>query len=145
LTAGYEPGVRKGGFEIMTTDLQMLVWTALFTAAWTAVILAGRIQAPGGWSWSLGNRDTAFEAPEWTQRADRAHRNMLENLPIFAILVITAHLAGVNNATTDLGAQIYFGARIAHALVYTAGITVVRTLAFFVSVAGMLMILSQLL
>ncbi|MFT4570658.1 MAG: putative MAPEG superfamily protein [Hyphomicrobiaceae bacterium] len=38
----------------------------------------------GGFPGGLGNRDTLPELPAWAARAQRAHRNQLENLPVFA-------------------------------------------------------------
>ena len=61
------------------------------------------------------------------------------------MLVLVAHVSGKANAMTALGATIFFWARLAYAVVYTAGIKVVRTAIFFVGVAGMLLILLQLL
>ena len=70
---------------------------------------------------------------------------MLENLPVFAALVLVANVSGAANETTALGATIFFWGRAAHAVVYIAGIVWVRTAAFVVSVVGMFMILSEIL
>jgi uncharacterized MAPEG superfamily protein len=100
--------------------------------------------APGGIEWGFGNRDKPLAAPEWTERGQRAHNNLVENLGPFAILVIVAHLAGKSNSTTALGATLFFWARVAHAATYLAGIIYARTAAFFLGVVGEVMILSQL-
>lgn len=128
----------------MTTDLWMLVASGVLCLLLTGVYGAGRSQMPGGLEWGFGNRDTALAVPAWTERAVRAHLNLVENLAPFAILVLTAHVAGKANAMTALGATIFFLARVAHAVVYTAGITVVRTLVFFVGLVGEVLILIQL-
>ena len=73
-------------------------------------------------------------------RAKRAHMNMLENLVPFAALVLAAHGLGKLGALTMLGAQLFFWSRLAHAIVYIAGIAYVRTLAFFVGYIGMALI-----
>lgn len=122
----------------------MLVWTALLCLLLPTVYLVGRSAAPGGLAWGFGNRDSRLDASAWTHRAERAHANLVENLPAFAILVLVAHVAGKSNATTALGATLFFWGRVAHALVYVAGIPYVRTAAFFVGTAGELLILSQL-
>ena len=129
----------------MTTDLSMLVWTTLLCAVMPMIYVFGELRAPGGVEWGLGNRDTPFELPPWAARAKRAHLNLVENLLPFAVLVLVAHVSGKANAMTALGATIFFCARLAYAVVYTAGIKVVRTVIFFVGVAGMLLILLQLL
>jgi uncharacterized MAPEG superfamily protein len=129
----------------MTTDLWMLVWTALLALALPFIYLAGLTQAPGGALWSLGNRSEPLAGiPEWAARAQRAHLNLLQNLAPFAILVLVAQVSGKANATTALGATIFFGARVAHAVVYIAGIRYLRTLVFAVSMVGALLIFGQL-
>jgi len=92
-----------------------------------------------------GNREGLPEMVGWAGRAQRAHRNMLENLVLFAILALTAKAAGVSNATTLLGAQLFFWGRIAHAILYIAGIPWARTAAWTVSIIGLIMIFWQLL
>jgi uncharacterized MAPEG superfamily protein len=68
----------------------------------------------------------------WAQRLMAAHRNAVENLVIFAPLVLAAQDLNVNLATptTAFACQLYFWSRLAHGAVYTAGIPVLRTLAF---------------
>jgi uncharacterized MAPEG superfamily protein len=129
----------------MTTDLSMLVWTALLSLGMPVTYLVGRITQPGGQAWAFGNRDTPLETPLWVGRAVRAHLNLVENLAPFAILVLVAQVTGRANATTALGATLFFWGRVLHAGTYIAGITYVRTAAFFLGVAGEVMILSRLL
>jgi len=128
----------------MTTDLWMLVYTVILCLAVPVAVLAGRMQTPGGLQWGLGNRETGFSVPAWTGRAERAHANLVENLAAFVALVLVAHVAGKANAMTALGATIFFWGRLAHAIVYIAGITVLRTIVYFVAAAGELLILFQL-
>ena len=128
----------------MTTDLWMLVYASLLCLGLPLVYVAGQMAVPGGIAWGFGNRDEAMEFPQWIARAKRAHLNLVENLAPFAVLVLVAHLTGKANEATALGATIFFWSRVAHAAVYTAGITRVRSAAFFVSVIGELMILKQL-
>ena len=78
-------------------------------------------------------------------RATRAHRNMLESLILFAVLVLVAHSAGIRNEMTLLGAQLFFWGRFAHAAIYLAGIPWLRTAAWGVSVAGLVLIFAQLI
>jgi len=87
-----------------------------------------------------GNREGLAEMVGWAGRARRAHLNMIENLVLFAALVLIAATAGNANATTAMGAMIFFWARLAYAVIYLIGIPWLRTLAWFVSVIGMVMI-----
>jgi len=128
----------------LTTDLTMLAasaglaWLLILTAAMPALLSKGL-------AWGLGNRDDSAPAAGWVGRAERAHANLAENLIIFAILVLVVHVAGRANDTSATGAVIFFGARVAHAVVYIAGIPGVRTLVWVVSLVGMFMVASALL
>src|SRR3569832_826351 len=73
--------------------------------------------------------DDGTQSP-WAQRAIRAHHNAIENLAIFAPMVLTAHLLGVSNPATPAAAALYFFARLDHFAVYSAGVPLARTLAF---------------
>ena len=66
----------------------------------------------------------------WAVRMMAAHANAVENLVVFAPLVLTAQALNVHTATTAFVCALYFWCRLAHAAVYTAGIPVARTLAF---------------
>ena len=129
----------------MTSDLWYLTILAVFSVAWTTIYPVGLAQVAGGVPWAFGSRDTPLELPVWLNRARRAHANLVENLAPFAVLVIVAQITGKADATTANGAAIFFWARIAHALVYTAGIAYVRTIAFIVGVVGETMILMRIL
>jgi uncharacterized MAPEG superfamily protein len=71
------------------------------------------------------------DAP-WADRARRAHLNAIENLVVFAPLVLVCAITGVSTRATVLSAQIYVAARLAHYVIYATGIPVVRTIAFLV-------------
>ena len=87
-----------------------------------------------------GNREGLPDIVGWPGRARRAHLNMIENLVLFAALVLIAAVAGKANATTAMGAMIFFWGRLAYALIYLIGVPWLRTLAWLVSVIGMAMI-----
>jgi uncharacterized MAPEG superfamily protein len=66
----------------------------------------------------------------WAQRMKAAHENAVENLVIFAPLVLVVQSLSLAGATTALACQLYFWSRLAHVVVYTLGIPGLRTLAF---------------
>ena len=128
----------------MKPELLLLTWAALLTLVQAVVAVLGaltRVSLP----MLAGNRDGLPEIRGWGGRAARAHRNMLENLLLFAALVLVAVLADKTNAMTLLGAQIFLYARIAYALVYIAGVPWLRTGVWAVSVAGLALIFLQLI
>ena len=91
-----------------------------------------------------GNRGSLPEVTGWAGRAQRAHRNLLESLVVFAIVVLVAFVAGRANETTALGADLFLWGRVAYAIVYILGIPWLRTLVWAVSVAGIVLVFSQL-
>lgn len=129
----------------MTIDLWMLVLSAVLCAALPVVGISGLARIPGGLTWGFSNRDSAIALPLWIERARRAHMNMVENLPVFAVLVLVAHVAGRADSMTALGAQIFFVARVAHAAIYIVGVPVLRTVAFGFGVVGEVLILLRIL
>jgi uncharacterized MAPEG superfamily protein len=128
----------------MTPELTYLVWSAVLTFVLVLIAVSGA-QLQVGLPMLAGDREGLPEMTGWAGRAQRAHRNMLENLILFAILVLVAQAAGVHNSTTLLGAQLFFWGRVAHAVLYLAGIPWARTAAWGVSVIGLILIAWQLL
>lgn len=128
----------------MKPELALLVWAVLLTFVQMLVAVMGATLQVG-LPTLAGNREALAPCTGWAGRATRAHHNMLENLVLFAALVLVAVAAGRTNGTTLLGAQLFFWARLAYALVYLAGIAWLRTAVWLVSVIGLALIFSQLL
>ena len=128
----------------MTIELTMLAWSAVLCVLLAFPYTLALIAKLGPMRAVSYPQPTHDDMAPWVQRAKRAHMNMVENLPVFAALVLIAHVAGLLNATTALGAQLFFWARIAMAVGHIGGIPGVRSVAWFVSLAGMAMILFQI-
>jgi uncharacterized MAPEG superfamily protein len=128
----------------MTPELMYLVWSAALTFILVLIAVSGATLQVG-LPTLAGNREGLPRLTGWAGRAQRAHFNMLESLILFAVLVFVAQLAGVHNTTTLLGAQLFFWGRLAHAVVYIAGIAWLRTAAWGVSVVGLVLIFLQLI
>ncbi len=79
---------------------------------------------------AMGNHDDLPALPAWVERARRAHANAVENLVIFAPLLLLAPAAGPGATAVALAARGYLIARLVHYFVYLAGVPVIRTLAF---------------
>jgi len=127
----------------MTPLLTLLVWSAILAFVQLLVAVGGA-QMQVGLMPLVGNRENLPPIVGWAGRARRAQLNMLEYLVLFAILVLVAQIAGKTNAMTLLGAQIFFWARVAYAIIYVAGVPWLRTAAWAVSVIGLVIILLQL-
>src|SRR5207248_10568777 len=133
----------KGG-KTMKPELAFVVWAVVLTFVQMLLAVAGAT-AQVGLPALAGNREGLAPCTGWAGRAGRAHHNMLENLVLFAALVLTAIVAGRTNGATLLGAQIFFWARLAYAVIYVAGIAWLRTTVWVVSVVGLAIIFLQLL
>lgn len=127
----------------MKPELTLLVWATLLTVVQAVVAVQGAMMQVG-LPLLAGNREGMPEIKGWGGRAARAHRNMIENLVLFAALVLAAVAAGKTNDMTLLGAQVFLYARIAYALVYLIGLPWLRTGVWAVSVVGLAMIFLQL-
>lgn len=128
----------------MKTELILLAWAVALTAAQMLVAVTGAMLQVGLPALAA-NRDNLPAITGWAGRAQRAHRNMLENLVLFAALVLIVCLAGRNSALTLLGAHLFFWARLAYAGIYIAGIPWLRTGAWTVSFAGLVLLFIPLL
>jgi uncharacterized MAPEG superfamily protein len=127
----------------MKPELNLLVWSVVLTVVQMLVAAQAAFNKVGLMA-LVGNREGMPEITGWGGRASRAHWNMLENLVLFASLVLVAVAAGKTNDMTLLGAQLFFWARLAYAVIYVAGIIWVRTLAWLISVVGLVLIFAQL-
>ena len=127
----------------MKPELLWLAWAVALAFAQMLIAVSGATLQVGLPALA-GNREGLPPCTGWAGRAYRAHHNMLENLVLFAALVVVAVLSNKTNSTTLLGAQLFFWARLAYALVYLAGIPWLRTLVWFASVVGLALIFFQL-
>ncbi len=128
----------------MKPELMLLAWAVVLAVAQMLVAVTGHMLQVGLPALA-GNREGVAPATGWAGRAARAHRNMIENLLLFAALILIAAVAGKTSDMTLLGAQIFFWARLAYAFVYLAGIPWLRTGVWTVSVVGMALVFFALL
>jgi len=124
----------------MTPELTWVAATALITMLmWVPYVLSLIGQMGLGGTLSDTEHETQLEAA-WARRCKRAHANAVENLAVFAPLAIGVHLAGFGSDTTATACAVFFWARLAHFLVYTAGVPWIRTPLFAVSWLCMLVL-----
>ena len=128
----------------MSVELQLLVCAVALTVIQVVVAIVGSITQVG-MPPLMGNRQGLAEFTGWVGRAHRAHHNMLESLVLFAVLVLVAHAAGREDATTALGAQVFLWGRLAYAVIYIAGVPYLRTAAWTVAFVGLAMIFKQVI
>lgn len=129
----------------MTIELTLLAWT-LVLALVQVLLPAGFRNRETGMEYNAGPRDEAGPpVGVCTGRLRRAQANLFETLPLFAAAVLIAHVAGRAGALTEWGAWLYLVARIVYVPLYAFGVPYLRSLAWLVSVGGLLLILLAVL
>jgi uncharacterized MAPEG superfamily protein len=113
----------------MNTELFYLTLVTAFTGILWVPYVLDRF-ATRGISDTVGYPENPKVQSPWAQRLMKAHANAVENLVVFAALVLAAHALGVTNSTAASACMVYFWARVVHALAYTVALPWVRTLAF---------------
>lgn len=113
----------------MTIELKYLAIVAALTAVMWVPYILNRL-AVRGIADAVGYPENPKPQAPWAIRLQKAHGNAVENLVVFAALVLIAHAASISNETTVLAAQLYLWARVVHAVAYTLAWPWVRTLAF---------------
>ena len=112
----------------LTTELYWLILTIVMTAIFWVPTIVNRIFETGVWA-TLKPPQLQPKA-QWAERLRRAHANAIENLVLFAPLVLAVQITGMNNSATAFACMIYFFARIVHVLAYILAVPLIRTLAF---------------
>lgn len=99
-----------------------------------------------GVQWNAGPRDGEAPPPgKLAGRLLRAQANLYETLPLFIGAVIMAHVTGKDGGFLTLwGSHLYLFARVAYVPLYAFGVTGLRSLAFLVSLAGLIMVIAAL-
>ena len=128
----------------MNVELTMLAYSAALLLVLVLIQAGAGIRSVG--LTPLANSRDGLPPPQgFHARALRCVDNHREGLTIFAPLVLVAALTHVSNGATALGAQMFFYSRVAHAVLYLAGVPMVRPLAWAVGLAGTLMVLAALM
>jgi uncharacterized MAPEG superfamily protein len=116
----------------MTRELFWLTLTVILTGLLWVPYTLNRCMVRGlGGAMANPSRNDKPHA-EWATRLMFAHDNAVENLIIFAPLVLILNAIDYSSPSTVLACAVYFWARVAHLIVYTMGLPVFRTLAFTV-------------
>jgi uncharacterized MAPEG superfamily protein len=114
----------------MSKELYWLVLTAAMTGLLWVPYILDRIMVRGPMGATANPSPTDKPQAVWAQRMMAAHTNTVENLAVFAPLALTAQALNIHTATTAFACALFFWCRLIYVAVYTAGIPVVRTLAF---------------
>src|SRR5690606_9294305 len=125
--------------------------TEIWVLGWSVVLLLVHIvlQAVSIYDLGpslLGPRDEGRQSGNVVAgRLKRALENLLETYPAFVALALALALTGKTGGIAATGAWIWLAARVAYLPLYAFGVPAVRTLAWLVSIVGILMMLVRLM
>lgn len=120
----------------MTRELFWLALTVIMTGLLWMPYILNRIQVRGLGGAMANPSRTDRPQSEWANRMMFAHDNAVENLIIFAPLVLILNAADYSTTWTVMACAVYFWARLAHLIVYTLGVPILRTLTFAAAFAA---------
>lgn len=127
----------------MKAEIFYLVCVTVFTGLLWAPYILNTILVRGVMD-AVGYPENPKPLSPWARRLKAAHYNAVENLVVFAPLVLIASSLGIYTPVTAMSCMVYFWARVVHAAAYTFAIPFVRTLAFSAGVAAQMCIAGQI-
>ena len=129
----------------MSAELNMLIFSVVL--GMVQIIAASHAASlQRGYRWTASPRDAKVEPLRGVAgRLDRALRNFVETFPLFAAVVLAAHVTNTHDALTEWGARLYFWGRLAYVLLYAAGVPLIRSLVWNVATIGIALIVGALL
>ena len=129
----------------MPVELRIAAFGALLLFVHVFVAIRYKT-AQYGRKWNVGARDEELAPPNaMVGRADRAQANFTETFPIAVVALLAVVIADRASPTTALGGWIWLGARVVYLPLYLAGVPVVRTIVWTISMVGIAMVLWPLL
>jgi uncharacterized MAPEG superfamily protein len=124
----------------MSKELMWLTYTVILTGVlWIPYVLDRAMVR--GLMGSMANPSPALKPQSpWAQRLQAAHYNTVENLVVFAALVLILHAMNHSTESTILACALFFWARLAYVVIYAFGIPGLRTLAFVAGFVAQVML-----
>jgi len=116
----------------MTREIFWLTLTVILTGLLWVPYMVDRIKVRGLMGAMDNPKPKAKPQAAWAQRLYFAHTNAVDNLVLFAPLVLILDSRNISTTVTAAACAVYFWARLVHAAVYAAGLPVLRTLSFSV-------------
>jgi len=128
----------------MTPELTYLTYAVILLIV-HMLIQATVSDLSKGIGWALGPQDEKREPNLVAGRLERALRNYVYNLPAFIALALTLKVTELGTDSTALGAALWFWARVAYVPAYASGLPLVRSVAWFASLGGLVLMILPLL
>ena len=124
----------------MTAELTYLFYAVILLVA-HIIVQATFSDLSKGLGWALGPQDEPRDQSPIASRVQRALRNYLETFPAFAALAIMMTITEQATDLSALGAAIYFWARVAYIPCFASGIPLIRSVAWFTAMGGLVLMM----
>lgn len=122
----------------MSIELTMLALSVALLFVLVVIQATAGVQAQG--LTKMANaRDDLGPPSVWQARTKRCVDNHREGLIMFAPLALIAAHQDISTTMTVWGAQLFFYSRVAHAVVYLAGLPQIRPLFWAIGIVGTIM------
>lgn len=126
---------------MMSTELTVLAWSCLLALVHIFAAAQAKTRQYGT-KWNMGARDETLDPPSpVVGRLMRAQANFFETFPIAIGAILVVEVAHLNSRWTAIGAIGWLAARAIYLPLYAVGVPVVRTVAFMVAIAGLVLML----
>lgn len=127
-------------------DVSLLNWLgwAVVVGLVQVFLTAAAVTRQTGLAYNVSARDEPRRITGMAARLQRAQANFMETFPFFVAGVLGTLISGAEDPNAQLGAMLYVLGRAVYVPLYAFGVPVLRTLAFAVSVTGLVMVLSSL-
>jgi uncharacterized MAPEG superfamily protein len=129
----------------MPLELTLLGWSVVLLLL-QIVLQAASSSSELGLPYAMSSRDEGREPRSvYAGRIRRALNNLLETYPAFVALALGLVVSNKTGGVGTIGAEIYLAARVLYLVIYAAGVSVVRTLFWGLSIIGLVMMLVRFL
>lgn len=128
----------------LSTEIAYTAASAALTGLMWVPIIANRLVEMGAWKALKNPEPDVRPRANWAYRLACAHRNAIENLVVFAVLALCVVHVGVTSPLTAAAAAGFFWSRLAHAVIYTLGLPLLRTIAFLIGFGAQAVLFLQL-
>lgn len=131
----------------VSTEIWVLGWSAVLVIA-HILVQALSLDLSGDLStkYLLGPRDDQRVSKSVVAgRLIRSLNNMLETYPVFIGLALALAVTGKTGELGAVGAVMWIVARVAYTILYVTGVPVLRSIVWFVSIAGLVLMIVRLM
>lgn len=128
----------------MAIELLCLVWSVVLGL--THILIAGQARTKElGTKWNTSARDGVQPVlSSVTNRLFRAQANFFETFPLFAVVILITAVTQLYSIYSQIGAILYLVARVAYLPLYAFGIPYIRSVAWLISLLGIILVLFPL-